>query len=230
MHFEVTMSTRSVSARALVPPLVIASVLAISFAELAAQSLRVLPSIGVYVPISDLGELSGGGLDGAVELGRTRSTVAVGLAGEVGSRERTFGLRAGLMYGTSAEVPIGGVGCTSCSARSTLLVAAAALAVRPIPRLIAVQPYLLLGGGIKRYDFDTRNFREEGLGSVLDDQTHGAVQVGLGADFGLGQLSLFSELNAYFSRVDPVADDSEFQSESDLQTDLTLSVGLSFGG
>ena len=165
----------------LMAPLLLAVVLLSDVEPSQAQSVRLLPSVGLYVPVSDLGEVTGGGLDGTIELGRTKSTVALGLAGELGSRQRPLGLRLGTTYGTNSEVPIGGVGCTTCSARTSLLVVDLAVTLRPIPRLIVVQPYLLLGGGVRRYDFELRNFSEEGLSGVLRDQTHGQLHLGLGA-------------------------------------------------
>jgi hypothetical protein len=184
--------------------------------------------VGLYAPLSELGEVREEGLGTAIELGRKRSTLAFGLAGEVGSG--SLGFRANLAYATSSDVPIGGVGCETCSARSTLLVATAGASLRPIPRLIGLQPYLLVGGGIKRYGFDREQFEEEGFGGVLDDHAKAALQLGVGADFALGGLGLFSELNAYLSGVDPAAEGSGFESDSRFQTDLLLSVGLRLGG
>jgi hypothetical protein len=183
-------------------------------------SLR--PSVGMYVPVSELGQVEG--VAGGVELGKAESTLAYGVAVEFGS------IRANLAYAGNSDIPVDGVGCETCSARSTMLAGTVALAIRPIPQVLFFQPYLLAGGGLKRYNFDPENFDEEGLDGILDDQNQFAGQVGLGLDFSLGGLGLFTELNDYISKVELAPDDQDFDWDSDLQHDMIWSLGISLGG
>lgn len=198
--------------------------------EAAAQSFRLMPSVGLYAPTSDLGEVTGDGFEGVVDFGKTKSTLAFGLAGEVGSQGGGLGLRANLGYATASDVPVSWAGCETCSARSTMFVGTAAASLRPIPRIVGLQPYFLLGAGIKRYAFDREDFEEEGFDGLLNDQTKGTLQLGLGADFSLGGIGLFAELSDYISRVEPASDQSGLSFDSDLQNDLMFTVGVVLGG
>jgi hypothetical protein len=193
-----------------------------------AGQFRLLPSIGLYAPVSDFGEVRESGVGGAVEFGKAESTLALGLAAEFGSGEGALAFRANLVYGTQSDVPIDGVGCETCSARSTLLVATGGVVLRPLPTLVVVRPYLLAGAGIKRFDFDRDSFEDEGFSGVLGDGSDATLQLGLGTDLVLGGLSLFVEGNAYLSRYDP-GGGAAFDSDSDVRTDMVLSAGVSLG-
>ena len=192
------------------------------FPQKAEAQLRLLPSVGMYVPVSELGQVEG--IAGGIELGKAESTLAYGVAVEFGS------IRANLAYAGDSDIPIDGVGCETCSARTTMLVGTAALAIRPIPEILFFQPYLLAGGGLKRYNFDPENFGEEGLDGILDDQNQFTGQVGLGLTLSLGGLGLFTELNDYISKVELAPDDEDFDWDSDLQHDMIWSLGIALGG
>jgi len=190
--------------------------------SVAEAQIRLKPSLGMYVPVSELGQVEG--VAGGVELGKAESTLAYGVALELGS------FRANLGYASAADIPISGVGCETCAARSTMLVGTLALALRPIPEIWVFQPYFLAGGGLKRYNFDPENFDEEGLDGILDDQNQWTGEVGIGLDLSLGGLGLFTELNDYISKVELAPDDEDFDWDSDLQHDMIFSVGISLGG
>lgn len=194
----------------------------------AQSSFRLLPSVGLYVPVSDIGQIQHANVEGVVEFGRAQSTLAFGLAGEFGSDEGASA-RLNLGYATASDIPIGGVGCETCSARNTLLLATLTIVLRPIPEVIGIQPYALLGGGIKRYNFDLKNFQEDGLGGALADQTQGAAQLGVGTDVNLLGLGLFTEVNAYFNGIDPIKEAAGISS-SKLQADFVFSAGVALGG
>lgn len=194
----------------------------------AAAQFRLLPSVGLYVPVTDIGRVQKAGLQEVVDFGRAQSTLAFGLIGELGDGEGSA-LRLNLAYATASDIPVSGVGCETCSARSTLLIATAAAVIRPIPEIVALRPYLLVGVGIKRYNFDPKNFEEEGFGGVLGDQTKPTVQLGLGTDVDVLGLGLFTEVSAYLNNIDPI-DESVGISDSNIQADFVWTAGIALGG
>ena len=101
------------------------------------------------------------------------------------------------------------------------------MALRPLPSLLLIQPYLLLGGGVKRYDFTRDDLLGEGLRSVLSDQNQLTGHLGLGAEVNLGLLRLVGEITDLVSRfeVDEGLGDGE-----GLQHDVFFTVGLVIGG
>ncbi|MEX1257656.1 MAG: hypothetical protein WEG36_08565 [Gemmatimonadota bacterium] len=185
--------------------------------------LRLLPQVGLYTPLTDLTEVTDGG-ENLFEAGKKSSTVGLGLALELGS------LRAQVNYATASDVPISGVGCESCDARSTLLTATVGLVLHPLPRILFFRPNLLVGAGVKRYDFDPGQLTDDGdWSSVLEDQTRFAGQLGVGLEFDLLGLEPQLELSAYLSRFEP-GEGPEGAEESDLQTDLFLMLAIPLGG
>lgn len=200
-------------------------------APLDAQSLRLLPSVGLYAPLSDFGRVRQTDLGEAVEFGKSESTLAFGLTAEIGSPTGAWTIRGNLRYASASEVPISGVGCETCSARSTLVVATGALAFRPFPTLFVVRPYLLAGAGISKLDFSRDSFADEGFRGALWDTSKPTGQLGIGTDVFLGGLLLFVEGNAFVSRFDPAAGfpDVVFESDSDLRWDAFLTAGVSLG-
>ncbi len=68
--------------------------------------VRLIPQVGLYAPVSDLGSASS--VDGAVEIGERESTLGFGLALELGARN-TVSFRLNGVYGTESEVPVDGV-------------------------------------------------------------------------------------------------------------------------
>jgi hypothetical protein len=192
-------------------------------AILAQGGLRILPQVGLYAPLTDLTAVTDSG-ENLFEAGKKSSTVALGLAVEVGS------LRAQMAYATASDVPIGGVGCTNCDARSTLLTATVGVVVRPLPQILFVNPYFVLGAGFKRYDFDPGDLTENGgWSSVLKDQTQFAGQIGAGIELTLLGLAPRIELSAYLSRFEP-GEGPEGTEESDFQTDLFMMLAIPLGG
>lgn len=194
--------------------------------DVAAQSFRLLPSVGLYVPVADIGRVQKAGVEGVIDFGRAESTLAFGLTGAF-SDEEGLGLRLNLMYATASDIPVSGVGCGTCSARSTLLVGTVSGALRPIPEFVGIRPYVLVGLGLKRYNFDPKNFDD--LDGVLDDQTQGTVQLGLGTDVNLLGLGLFAEVNSYLNNLDPIKKAAGV-SDSQVQYDFVFSLGVALGG
>lgn len=198
------------------------------------SGIRIVPQAGSYTPLSELGEVRDGA--GAVmEAGRRSSSLAWGLSLEFGDPGATS-FRAQAAYATAADVPVRGFDCVDCVARSTLLTVTAAALLRPLPRLLLVQPYLVLGGGVKRYDFDPEEIQGDGrLRELFDDQLRPAAQLGVGAEtrlplLGLGvQVELTGVVSRYRIPEGTLAIPLG-GADTDLQTDLFLTVGIPLGG
>jgi hypothetical protein len=186
----------------------------------ASAQFRVIPQVGLYMPFSDLPSPSEG-----IEVGKKDATLAFGVALELGTPD-AVSFRINLLHATDSEVPVEGVGCQADCARSTLSAGTATLALRPIPNLVLVQPYFLLGGGVKRYDFTQDDLENEGLEAVLNDQNQLTGHLGVGAEVNLGLARLTGELGGLVSQFDTEDDLAE---SDDLQWDLFLTVGLVIG-
>lgn len=189
------------------------AVLALAVPSASAGQIKLIPQVGLYAPATELPSPSEG-----VRLGERESSLAYGAALEFGP-----GLRIGVVHATDGEVPIDGVGCTDC-ARSTVTAATATLVIRPLPELGFVRPYLLLGGGVKRYDFTREDLGDEGLEAVLSDSNEATGQVGLATEIDLGFVRANVELQDLISRFGNGTDDDGFQH------DFFLMVGLVLGG
>lgn len=176
---------------------------------------RLLPQLGMYAPASELPPLGE-----ATEFGKRQSTLALGLAIELGPS-----LRVGVLHGTGGDIPFDAVGCEDCTARSTVSSLTATLVVRPLPRLAMVQPFLLLGGGVKRYDFDREDLQNEGVNAALSDANDVTGHLGLGAELSLGGFRLLVELQDLVSNFDPDVEGVD----ASFQHDLFLTVGLPLG-
>lgn len=185
--------------------------------EAKAQGFELIPQVGSFVPLNDLGRMEGAG--GAVSLGRREAALALGLAAELGARG-PVSLRGSLLFGTSAELPLEGAGCAGCRASSHLLVAGAALLVRPATSLSLVRPYLLAGAAAKRHGVDDDELRASGFPRVAGGASSTAVHLGAGLELGLGLIDAVVELSDYVSRFEAGG------GEGGLQNDLFLMVGL----
>lgn len=183
-----------------------------------AQGLRFNPSVGMYAPRSDLGDIEGP--SGLVDFGKKESTLAFGLSLDLGRSDSPVGFRFGVVYAGRSDVPIGGVGCTNCKLRSTLLATSADLVLQPLPGMPVVRPYALIGAGAKLYDFDLDTV----TAGFIEDQARFIGHFGLGARlFPTGGLGLFAELSDYVSGF-------EFtDGNGDLQHDLFFMVGVTLG-
>jgi hypothetical protein len=205
----------------------LAVVLGAAPSQAAAQGgIRVIPQVvGLYVPIADLGTVGSG--SSAVEIAKKEGTWGLGLAVELGNLQGTS-FRINGVYGTSSDVPVLSFGCADCAARSTVAVLTGSVVVRPLPSLILVRPYLQGGLGLKRYDFDEDDLREEGLEAFLNDQNKFTGQLGVGTELNLALIRLFVEVTDFISGFDVGSGASEESGE--LQHDFFISVGLPLGG
>lgn len=146
---------------------------------------------GAYVPGNDFQELR----DAADEQRVARSsTLGLGVNLDLGP------LRLSGAYATGARLTEDGVQNGSEIGDGSVLGAAVAYVLRPIPRLLVIQPYLLGGIGLKREQF---SFDEGVSGNPLSrSQSDVAAQIGVGADLRLGGIGVVAEITDYITRRD----------------------------
>ena len=193
--------------------------------------ISLMPVAGLYTPLSDLLDARDDEGMPILEAGRKSSTLALGLAAELGMPDASVGGRIHLGYATSSDVPVGGVGCEDCELRSTLLTATAGVIFRPLPALAILRPHFVVGGGVKRYDFDREDLEREGWEGVLRNQTRPTVHLAAGGTLQLGIVAPRFELGAFISRIEGVSGgESSLTSRDDLQTDLFLTVAIPLVG
>jgi hypothetical protein len=195
----------------------------------AQTSVRLIPKVGLYMPLAAMGEVRED--DGSwVRAGRRSASLGWGLALEAGPAREGTSLRAQLVYGTDSRVPVGGFDCHDCSVRSSVLNANLAAVVRPVPRLVLVQPHLVLGAGVKRYGFEPSDARNEGWTGVLRNQTRPSLQLGAGAEASLLGLRTQWELAGFVSPFRMESDSEGSSGNSRLQSDLFLTLSIPIGG
>ena len=180
--------------------------------------IRLIPQGGLYATVSDLGTVDTP--EGAKNVGKQETSFAYGLSLDMSSA-RIIGYRITGIYGSDSEVPVGGIGCSgaACDLRSTLLGVSASLVLRPFPATFPFRPYLLGGGGIKRYDFSFES--DSPVKDAFGDESQAAGVLGLGFDWSLGILSGNLELVDYVSGA--------LLEDGDRQHDFFLTVGLILG-
>jgi hypothetical protein len=199
-------------------------VAALSAAAAGAQ-VRLIPQAGLYVPVTDLGTVGSG--SSAVDVAKKESTLALGATLEFGSK-KSLGFRINGIYGGSSNIPVTSIGCTSCEARSSVAALTGSIVLRPLPTIILVRPYLQAGGGIKVYNFDEDQAREQGVASNVGDQKKLAGHLGVGTDLNLGLARFVIDLSDYVSGFDLGSGSST--THGDTQHDFFFTVGLSIGG
>lgn len=185
--------------------------------EGSAQS-RLIPQVGLYASVSDLGTVDTP--DGIREVGEQETSLAYGLSLDL-AWSRSLGLRITGLYGSDSEVPVGGIGCegSECDLRSTILGVSAGAVFRPFAGNANWGPYLVAGGGIKRYNFDFGS--DSALKDAFDDSSRASLVLGLGLEWNLAILKGNVELADYVS-------DSLLKG-GDRQHDFFLTVGLILG-
>ncbi|NNF28468.1 MAG: hypothetical protein HKN73_14685 [Gemmatimonadetes bacterium] len=188
--------------------------------------VRFLPQIGVYSAVQDPGRIRGA--SGLYDIGRYESTLAYGGAIEFAG-SRSLGFRLGGLYASEAETAITsvtGAGCeTGCPAGVDLLSLHGAFVVRPLRDVLFLEPYALIGGGLKRFDFDPNDFGD-GVGQVFSDESEWAGLLGVGAGVDLGGWALMLEVADHFHWTDFGVPDGESQRLDD----FFFTAGIVLGG
>lgn len=184
----------------------------------AQSSLRLSAGLGVYAPLSDLGAIQGP--SGLVDFGKKDGTLAYALNIDLGRADRVVGFRFSVAYAGRSDVPISGVGCTTCQLRSSALATSADLVIRPLSGMPLIRPYGLVGAGGKIYDFETGTVTAQ----LVKNQAQFVGHFGIGASlFPDGALGLFAELSDF------VGGFKFSDGDGDLQHDLFFVVGLTLG-
>lgn len=171
------------------------SAIALGFVALAsgaatAQGVSVTPMVGAYVPGGSFGEIR----QAASDVEREREgAFGLGLNVELGW------LRGSFAYATGAQINESGVADRDNLGKGSVLVGTADLVIRPIPRLLVVQPYIVAGGGLKNQNFDYDDDTDVSDAFPRDD-TDPTLHIGIGADIMLGSLGIVAEISDFISR------------------------------
>jgi hypothetical protein len=174
-------------------------------AQLPGIGVRLVPKAGMYRPLGDL-------VDGF----RINNKLALGLGAELQLPLIPIGVRANLDYTPATDIE-DDAGSRAGTVSITNLVGD--LMFKPLPGIIPVQPYLFVGGGVKKYK--VREFTTAVFGSE-DNSTDPTLHAGAGVSLGIGAMGLVIEGGDYLSRFKRAGD-------SKLQNDLYATVGVKVG-
>lgn len=166
--------------------LIVSAALALALPTAAhAQGIAVLG--GAYIPASSFADLKGEAETVRME---REGAFALGLNLELGS------LRGTLRYATEATLDEEGVeGGSSGIESGTLLAASADFVLRPLPRVVGLQPYVLGGVGLKRMGY---SYADDGASDLFpESERELAAHWGLGVDFSLGGIGLVVEADDF---------------------------------
>ena len=179
------------------------------YAQVPGINVHVAARVGLFSPLSELAETTGGdlqlgsgvGFGASIELDIPFSPVNI-RANVDASMGNTLELEDDELEGAEIDV----VNFTGD------------LVWRPMPRIVVVQPYLLLGAGVKKYSFNTEG------GTFGSDRNDFTWHLGAGADMKVGPIALVAEISDYISSFK-----NEGTEESKLQNDVFLMVGFRIG-
>jgi hypothetical protein len=153
------------------------------------------PSVGLSWPVTLASDPSPDGY--SAWLTRAR---ALGLAAEIHTPVPFLELRAGVVH--ARPELFASEGRTMSSQGGTSVSLATLDAVVRAPWVFDVRPYLVVGGGIKHYDFNQEQLGARGDEPFARDQTVGLLHFGAGLEWDVGRYSVFLEQNLYISRFD----------------------------
>jgi hypothetical protein len=170
-----------------------AAVAVIAPASAHAQGITITPAVGLYIPANDFYNLRDEANNATID---KEGTFAMGLNVEFGS------LRGSIAYASGAQLNDRGVTDRENIGEGKVLAIAGDLVIRPIPRIL-VQPYLLIGGGLRREDFD---YDEDGISDAFPkEQSDFAFHLGVGADVMLGRIGVVAEFTDFLTQ-EPTGD------------------------
>ena len=154
-----------------------------------AQGITITPQIGVYVPANSLDSLQSGGQQVRV---KREGTLALGLNLDLGF------LRGSIAYASAAKLNQTGISGQQQVGDGKLVAAAADFVLRPLPKIIVIQPYLLAGAGFRNanYSYDTN-----GLSNAFPKSDRDfALHAGVGADLSLGPIGVSAEITDFITQ------------------------------
>jgi hypothetical protein len=107
-------------------------------------------------------------------------------------------LRGTLAYASGATLSRQGVTGEEDVGEGKVLAVAGDVVLRPIPRLLVFQPYLIAGAGLRRADYD---FDSDGLANAFpENDSDFALHAGIGADVMLGSIGIAAEITDFISK------------------------------
>lgn len=165
------------------------SVLALAAMPRTSQAqVSITPQVGVYVPANSVNGLRSAG--DSIRVSR-EGTLALGLNIDLGV------IRGSVAYASAAKLNRKGVSGQSEIGNGKLLAVAGDLVLRPIPRLIVIQPYLLVGAGLRNanYSYDA------GISNSFPKSDRDfALHAGVGADLMVGPIGVSAEITDFISK------------------------------
>jgi hypothetical protein len=194
--------------------------------QLPGLGMSLVPKVGFYSPATDLQAAA----DAAGELVDDRGgSLAFGLAADFGVPLSPLNVRVGFDYVTASEftwADTSGVELEEATGEQTMLALTGDVILRPIPKLLILQPYLLAGAGVKRYDFSFQDAADDNNveQAFPESETDFTLHAGIGVDVGIGPIALVAELSDYVSWYEAEGGDG-----SEMQNDLFLMAGLRIG-
>ena len=117
-------------------------------AQVPGIGLELVPKVGFYTPAADLATAAGALGEIVDDRG---GSLAVGVALDFSAPLAPVSFRVGFDYVTSSEFTYAdttGAGGLEATGEQTMLALAGDVVLRPLPRLLVVQPYLLAGAGV----------------------------------------------------------------------------------
>ena len=151
-----------------------------------AQGIGITPQVGFYVPGDDLDAMRAG-LD--TVLVKKEGAFALGFNVTLGM------LRGSVAYASGATLTQRGV--SGEVGDGSVLAIAGDVLVRPLPRFL-LQPYVLLGAGMRRENY---SYDDDGLSNAFpEDDSDFALHAGLGADITLGPVAISAEITDFISK------------------------------
>lgn len=208
------MSAASAAPRTLVLILATLALAGPAHAQAPGVDLKLMPKVGGFAPLSELQDVASA--DGEVTRS-LESSLALGLAVELGVPALP-GLRLSLDYASSTRLDAEeGFVPEGADADVRVMALVADLVVRR-GGVGPLSPYLLLGGGLKWYDFPDA--------LALEDGSDVTGHVGAGAQFDVEVIGLFLEVSDYISRYETAG---EGGSQSHLQHDIFVMAGVRIG-
>lgn len=183
-----------------------------------AQTVSVIGKAGGYLPVNEAIDIPGQVQGMVVD---RKADLALGAAVEISPMFWPVDVRAGAEYLTGTEISVEGTSGEPFPAEGTLLMLSADVVLRPFPRLVFLQPYLLGGLGYKRESFDAIGGASSALPGDYDDRV---FHIGVGADLELGGVAVVAEVSDYFA-----GGGAPGQGLFDMRHDVFASVGLKVG-
>jgi opacity protein-like surface antigen len=182
-------------------------------AQVPGISLDIVPKIGAEMPLSDLPTTPS-----AEAVKSLSGAFAWGVAAELGLPGLPFNLRANVDATTKKSVSPA-TGITTGSVDQTMMTIFGDLVFRPLPKLILVQPYVMAGLGVKRYNYSLSDPADLFQRSFTD-RNDLAYHLGVGVDIG----PLVVEANDYMNKYAFDGGGSKFQHDVFIMAGLRLGL------